>query len=131
MPRVHHPQSSSRFRLPRLTRKKKTGKRHVLRRVPKPQSFLGTVSIGLAVLGLFLMGVDTLLKLQTGHGAAAAFEYVKIYLMPAEFFTGLAGFICAVFSFGLSSKKQRNAILGLILNTSVLVGWFFLRTYLK
>jgi hypothetical protein len=103
----------------------------VLRRVPKPQSFLGTLSIALALVTLFLMGVDALLKLQSGHGAAAAFDYMKTFLMPAEFFGALAGFVCGVFSFGLSKKKQRNAVLGLILNAALLVGWFFLRSYLR
>jgi len=131
MPRTQdRPPSGHRFRLPKSNRKK-PGKRLLLRRVPKPQSFLGTASVGLALLGMFLMAVDLLLKLQTGQGAAAAFEYVKIYLMPAEFFTGLAGFVCGVFSFGLSAKKQRNAVLGLILNAAVLAGWIFLRSYLK
>jgi hypothetical protein len=103
----------------------------VLRRVPKPQSLLGTLSIALGLFCLFLMGVDALLKLQVGHSAAAAFDYLKTYLMPGEFFVALAGFICGVFSFGLSKKRQRNATIGLFINGAALIGWFFLRSYLR
>jgi len=131
MPRVQpRPPSGHRFRLPKSARHK-TGKKLVLRRVPKPQSFLGTLSIALALLTLFLMGVDGLLRLQSSHGAAAAFDYLKTYLMPAEFFGAVAGFVCGVFSFGLSKKRQRNAVIGVVLNISILIGWFFLRSYLK
>jgi hypothetical protein len=131
MPRLQqHPPSGHRFRLPRTTRKK-SGKRLVLRRVPKPQSLLGTLSIALGLFCLFLMGVDALLKLQVGHSAAAAFDYLKTYLMPGEFFVALAGFICGVFSFGLSKKRQRNASIGLFINGASLIGWFFLRSYLR
>jgi uncharacterized membrane protein len=131
MPRVlPHPPSGHRFRLRKSTHRK-SGKRLVLRRVPKPQSFLGTLSIVLALMSLFLMGVDGLLKLQSGHGAAAAFDYLKTYIMPAEFFGGIAGFVCGVFSFGLSKKRQRNAVIGLVLNGAILIGWFFLRSYLR
>jgi hypothetical protein len=131
MPRVQpRPPSDYRFRMPKSTRKK-SGKRLVLRRVPKPQSFLGTLSIAVALLTLFLMGVDGLLRLQSSQGAAAAFEYLKIYLMPAEFFGAVAGFVCGVFSFGLSRKKQRNAVIGVVFNLAILIGWFFLRSYLK
>ena len=125
-----HPPSGHRIRLPKTTRKK-SGKRLVLRRVPKPQSLLGSLSIALAMLSLFLMGVDGLLKLQAGQAAAATFDYLKTYLMPAEFFGALGGFVCGVFSFGLSKKKQRNAVIGLVLNSAILVGWFFLRSYLR
>jgi hypothetical protein len=77
------------------------------------------------------MGVDGLLKLQSTQAAAAAFDYLKTYIMPAEFFGAVAGMVCAVFSFGLSKKRQRNAILGLVLNGALLIGWFFLRSYLR
>jgi len=131
MPRLHdRPPSGYRFRLPGASRKK-SGKRLVLRRVRKPQSLLGTMSITLALIGLFLLGVDALLKAQTSQAATEAFESFKNYLMPVEFFTGLAGLMCGVFSFGLSSKKQRNAVLGVILNVGFLIGWFVARNYLK
>ncbi|MBY0522423.1 MAG: hypothetical protein K2R98_03455 [Gemmataceae bacterium] len=131
MPRGNRqPPSRHRLHLAKMGRKK-SSKPVAAPKPAKGQSLLGSMSIFFALASLFLMGVEAMLKLQAAHGASAALDYLRTYLLPGQLFGAILGFACGVFSFGLSSKRQRNAVLGLILNVTLIGGWFVLRTYLK
>jgi len=135
MPRLHRqPPSWHRINLHKMKAGRKSSGKHAVapeKRKPLGQSFLGKVSIFFALVSLFLLGVEALLKFKASQGSTVAFDALRPYVLPGEVFGTLIGFACGVFSFGLSSKRQRNAVLGLILNFSVLVGWFVARSYLR
>jgi hypothetical protein len=99
--------------------------------VPKRQSFFGSLSLTVALLCMLAMAVDALLKLQASQGMSTLSDYAKDYLRPGEFIAAVVGFALGIFSFGLSSKRQRNAVIGVILNVLLMGGWFALRIYLR
>jgi hypothetical protein len=112
-----------------MVRKKRTRKSVAPQAVPTRQSFLGSVSIAVAMLCMMAMAVDAFLKASPGMSTLA--EYAKDYLRPGEFIAAVAGFAIGIFSFGLSSKRQRNAVIGVVLNVLLMGGWFALRIYLR
>jgi uncharacterized membrane protein YgaE (UPF0421/DUF939 family) len=119
-------------RLPReKVRKNKPLKGIPLVAVPKKQSLLGRASVGFAVLSVFCIAVEWLLRMQPGVAASEYGWHLRQYLLPTQFFAALLGIACAAFSFGLSSRRQRDAVVGLILSLVVLTGWLVLRVYFK
>lgn len=118
MPQVMHRKSSRKHR----SRKERTVRKE------SRQSLLGTLSLGLALLGLFLMLLQLILKLQASQGMLETYRTLKPWLVRGEALSLMAALFVALLSFPFSSKNQRNAIIGILVSATVLGSWAALNT---
>ena len=109
------------------SRKHRDRKKHAVRK-EVGQSLLGTISLGLALVALFLMLLQLILKLQASQGMLEVYRSMKPWLVRGEALSLMAGLFIALLSFPFSAKNQRNAIIGILLGCTLLGSWAALNT---
>lgn len=120
--------------MPQLMHRKSSRKHRGRKERAKParreagQSLIGTLSLGLGLVGLFLMLLQLILKLQASQGMLEVYRSFKPWLVRGEALTLMAALFVALLSFPFSSKNQRNAVIGILLSCTLLGSWAALNT---
>jgi hypothetical protein len=93
------------------------------------QSWLGSGALFFGLLGLFVLSVQGILWLQAHHGSPGAMRLVITWVSRVEILAGILGTLLALLSFPFSARRQRNAVLGLLLSVAVIAGWVWLANW--
>jgi len=116
------------------SRKKRRRKHHT--RAAKPakvvetrQSWFGSWSLLIGLLALFLLTVQAILWFQKVQGAPGAMSLLIMWVTRLEIVVAIAGFNFALLSFPFSSRRQRNAVLGFLLNATCIGVWIYLANW--
>src|SRR5262249_35562407 len=116
------------------SRKKRRHRHHT--RTAKPakvverrQSWFGSWSILIGLLALFLLTVQGILWFQKAQGAPGAMSLLIMWVTRLEIVVAIAGVNLALLSFPFSSRRQRNAVLGFLLNATVIGVWIYLANW--
>jgi len=108
---------------------KKKHRRHRSRKPSEPvetrQSWFGTLSLVLGLIALFVLTVQGLVWLQAQAGSPAAMRMIITWVARLEILTAIGAILFALFSMPFSARRQRNAVLGLLLGISVLATWIY------
>lgn len=112
---------------------KKKQRLHRSRRPSEPvetrQSWFGTLSLILGGIGLFVLSIQGLVWLQSQTGAPGAMHMIIEWVSRLEILTAIGAILFALISMPFSARRQRNALLGLLLGISVLGAWIYLANW--
>jgi hypothetical protein len=120
--------------MPSVKQRRHSRRKMRVRHVPRPpvelrQSWAGTLSLVLGMFALFCLVVQGILMLQENMGARGAWRMFMPWVTRGEMLACLPGTCLALLSFPFSSRRQRNAIIGLLLSVTVLAAWIWLKNW--
>jgi hypothetical protein len=87
------------------------------------------MSLVLGGIGLFVLAVDGLVRLQAEAGAPGAMHMIIEWVSRIEIVTAIGAILLALISMPFSARRQRNAVLGLLLGIIVLSAWIYLSNW--
>jgi hypothetical protein len=112
---------------------KKKHRRKQARKSSEPvetrQSWFGTLSLLLGLIALFVLTIQGLVWLQAQNGSPAAMRMIIPWVSRLEILTAIGAILLALVSMPFSARRQRNAVLGLLLGISVLATWIWLMNW--
>jgi len=97
--------------------------------VPAGQSWFGSGSLILGLLGLFILTVNGILIFQSQHGAPGTMRLFIEWVSRLELLLAIGALVLGLLSFPFSSYRQRNAVLGVLAGLTVLAGWIYLENW--
>ena len=97
--------------------------------VPTGQSWFGSGSLILGLLGLFILTVNGILIFQSQHGAPGTMRLFIEWVSRLELLLAIGAIVLGLLSFPFSSQRQRNAVLGVLAGFTVLGLWIYLANW--
>jgi hypothetical protein len=118
----------------RRSSRKKRHRRHTSEFKPsKPvemrQSWFGSWSILVGLLAFFFFTVQGILWFQKEHGTPGAMTLLIMWVTRLEIVTAIVGINLSLLSFPFSSRRQRNAVLGFLINAAAIGAWVYLANW--
>jgi hypothetical protein len=93
------------------------------------QSWFGSWSILVGLLAFFFLTVQGILLFQKENFAAGAMILLITWVTRLEIVTAVVGINLSLLSFPFSSRRQRNAVLGFLLNAAAIGTWVYLANW--
>lgn len=115
----------------RKSSRKKRRRRHTsaVKPVETRQSWFGSWSILIGLVALFMLTVQAILWFQKVQGAPGAMSLLIMWVTRLQIVVAIAGVNLALLSFPFSARRQRNAVLGFLLNVTAIGVWIYLANW--